>query len=61
MKYEVFFLINIEHKFGLRNTCPHQVVKNKIPFEIFTPARIGKSLLTVIIATIKACDKYTYF
>ena len=52
---------NIAHKFGLRNTCPHQVVKNKIPFEIFTPAKIVKSLLTVAIATIKAyCDKYTY-
>ena len=37
------------------------VLKNKIPFEIFTPAKIVKSLLTVAIATIKAyCDKYTY-
>ena len=37
------------------------ILKNKIPFEIFTPAKIVKSLLTVAIATIKAyCDKYTY-
>ena len=39
------------------------MLKNKIPFEIFTPARIVKSLLTVAIATIKAyCDvmEYTY-
>ena len=37
------------------------MLKNKIPFEILTPARIVKSLLTVAIARIKAyCDKYTY-
>ena len=37
------------------------ILKNKIPFEIFTPTKIVKSLLTVAIATIKAyCDKYTY-
>ena len=37
------------------------ILKNKIPFEIFTPAKIVKSLLTVAIATIKAyCDKYSY-
>ena len=37
------------------------ILKNKIPLEIFTPAKIVKSLLTVAIATIKAyCDKYTY-
>ena len=35
-------------------------MKNTIPFEIFTPAKIVKHLLTVAIATIKAyCDKYT--
>ena len=37
------------------------ILKNKIPFEIFTPTKIVKSLLTVAIAIIKAyCDKYTY-
>ena len=35
-------------------------MKNKIPFEIFPPSRIVKSLLTVAIATNKAYfDKYT--
>ena len=37
------------------------ILKNKIPFEIFTPAKIVKSLLTVAIATIKAyCDILTF-
>ena len=33
------------------------MLKNRIPFEIFTPAGIVKSRLTIAIATIKAyCD-----
>ena len=50
-------------KFNLKDNLKLflHMLKNKIPFEIFTPAEIVKSLLTVAIATIKAyCDKYTY-
>ena len=56
-----FKLVQFNLKDNLKLFITSSMLKNKIFFEIFTPARIVNSLLTVAIITIKAyCDKYTY-